>query len=124
MALRIAVTAGEPAGIGPELLVRIAQHAWDQRLIAVAYGRSLHAAATALGLPLALVDDDPAQTAPLPPGALALAPVELAAPAVPGQLDPRNRAATLEMLERAARGCAAGHYDALVTAPVNKSVLN
>ncbi len=124
MALRIAVTAGEPAGIGPELLVRIAQHAWDQRLIAIGDGRMLMAAAVSLGLPLALVDDDPAQTAPLPPGTLALALVELEVTAIPGQLDLRNRAATLSMLEHGARGSAAGHYDALVTAPVNKSVLN
>ncbi len=118
------MTAGEPAGIGPELLVRIAQQAWEQRLIAIGDGRCLLAAAHALGLPLDLVDDDPAIATPLPPGTLALRPVALARPAVPGQLDPHNRAATLEMLEIAAHGAAAGEFDALVTAPVNKANLD
>ena len=124
MAARIAVTAGEPAGIGPELLVRIAQNSWDQRLIAIADGRTLRAAAESLGLPLALIDDSPSISTPLPPGTLALHPIELAAAAVPGSLDPHNRAPILRMLELGARGTAAGHFDALVTAPVNKSVLN
>lgn len=124
MAARIAVTAGEPAGIGPELLVRIAQRGWDQRLIAVADGRTLMAAAARLGLALALVDDAQDARSPLPPGTLALHPLALKRAAVPGKLDPENREATLAMLEAAARGAAAGEFDALVTAPVNKSNLN
>jgi len=124
MALRIAITAGEPAGIGPELLVRIAQCAFDVRLIAVADGHCLLAAAATLGLPLALVDDDPTQLHPLPPGTLALSPVHLAHSAVPGLLDPRNRPATLQMLAWAADASMRGEVDAIVTAPVNKSNLD
>ena len=52
---RIALTAGEPAGIGPELLVRIAQKAWPFRVVAIADRRCLHGAAARLGLPLTLV---------------------------------------------------------------------
>lgn len=121
---RIALTAGEPAGIGPELLVRIAQRAWPFRVVAIADRRCLHGAAARLGLPLTLVEDDPSQRQPLAAGQLALHPAPLAHPAVPGQLDPRNAGATLAMLRSAADGALHGRFDAIVTAPVQKSVLD
>lgn len=121
---RIALTAGEPAGIGPELLVRVAQQAWPFRIVAIADRRCLHGAAARLGLPLTLVEDDPGQRAPLPAGQLALHPAPLAFPATPGQLDPRNAGATLAMLRSAADGAEHGRFDAIVTAPVQKSVLD
>ncbi len=121
---RIALTAGEPAGIGPELLVRIAQRAWPFRVVAIADRRCLHGAAARLGLPLTLVEDDPSQRQPLHPGQLALHPAPLAHPAVPGQLDSRNAGATLAMLRSAADGALHGRFDAIVTAPVQKSVLD
>lgn len=121
---RIALTAGEPAGIGPELLVRAAQQAWPFRAIALADRRCLHGAAARLSLPLTLVEDEPGERAPLPAGHLALHPAPLVVPAVPGQPDPRNAGATLAMLRDAADGARAGRYDAIVTAPVQKSVLD
>ena len=70
MTHRIALTSGEPAGIGPELLVRVAQHAWPFRAIAIADRRCLHGAAARLGLPLTLVEDQPENRHPLPAGQL------------------------------------------------------
>ena len=124
MTHRIALTAGEPAGIGPELLVRVAQRAWPFRAIAIADRRCLHGAAARLGLPLTLVEDEPGNRQPLAAGQLALLPSPLANAAIPGRLDPANAAATLAMLRSAAEGAANGRFDAVVTAPVQKSALD
>lgn len=121
---RLALTAGEPAGIGPELLVRIAQQAWAARLIALADPQLLRQTAAQLGLPLSLTEDLPDARQPVPAGSLAFRSVPLAAPVIPGLLDARNAAATRDMLRVAADGALAGHYDAIVTAPVQKSVLD
>jgi 4-hydroxythreonine-4-phosphate dehydrogenase len=124
MTHRIALTAGEPAGIGPELLVRIAQRSWPFRVVAIADRRCLHGAAARLGLPLTLVEDDSSNHETLPAGQLALLSVGLARAAVPGQLDPGNAAATLRMLRSAADGALQGRFGAIVTAPVQKSALD
>jgi 4-hydroxythreonine-4-phosphate dehydrogenase len=92
----IALTSGEPAGIGPEICARIARHA-D---VVVIGDRSLL------------------------PGVPRIEHVPLARPAVPGQLDPSNARYVLAVLDRAIRGCLSGEYAAMVTAPVQKSVIN
>lgn len=121
---RIALTAGEPAGIGPELLVKIAQQGWAQRLIAIADPDLLRNTARHLNLPLELIDDDDRTRGALPAGQLAIAPVPLARAAQPGRLDPANADATLQMLHLAAAGAATRRFDAIVTAPVQKSALD
>ncbi len=122
--LRIAITAGEPAGIGAELLVRIAARRWRQRLIAIADPDALLEAAARIGSDLVLVPDDGSSRKALPGGHLAICPLKLARRPRPGQLDKRNAPATLAMLEEASAGALAGRYDAIVTAPVQKSVLD
>lgn len=122
---RIALTPGEPAGIGPDLTLMLARQALPCELVALADPALLRERAQALGLPLRLRDYDPA----LPPqaslpGELCVLPVALAAPVVPGRLDPRNAGHVLAMLERAGQGCLSGEFDAVVTAPVQKSVIN
>ena len=83
------------------------------------------ARARALGLPLRLLDpvpgDDPE---PTPVGALRVMPVALDAPAVPGRLDARNGPYVIATLAAACDGCLLGSYDALVTGPVHKGILN
>lgn len=124
MTHRIALTCGEPAGIGPELLVRIAQQAWPFRVIAIADRRCLHGAAARLGLPLTLVEDEAGVTDPMAAGHLALVSTPLSIAATPGQLDTRNANATLMVLRTAAEGALSGRFDGIVTAPVQKSVLD
>ncbi|HWU68341.1 MAG TPA: 4-hydroxythreonine-4-phosphate dehydrogenase PdxA [Stenotrophobium sp.] len=122
---RLLVTPGEPAGIGPDLLIRIAQAAQAAELVAVADPQLLQQRATQLRLPLQLAPvrfDQPA--APLPAGQLRILPVSLAATAVPGRLDTRNAAYVLETLTQAVRHCRHGDAQALVTGPVQKSVIN
>jgi 4-hydroxythreonine-4-phosphate dehydrogenase len=73
---------------------------------------------------LTLVEDEPDAREPLPAGYLALVSTPLASVATPGVLDPVNAAATLSMLRTAAEGALRGRFDAIVTAPVQKSVLD
>lgn len=122
---RLIVTAGEPAGIGPELCVRLAQAPWPCALV-VAGNRALLAHhAARLGLPLAIADHDPAApTLAHTPGSVQVLDVPLAAAVVPGRPDPANAAHVLALLARACDDTARGAFDALVTGPVHKGVIN
>ncbi|WP_166210116.1 4-hydroxythreonine-4-phosphate dehydrogenase PdxA [Cognatiluteimonas telluris] len=117
---RLALVPGEPAGVGPELCVRAAQRAWDASLVAFGDPGALQRAAAALDLPLQLVAAD----ATASPGILPL--VEIPAPVAVafGTPDPRNAAAVIASLERAASACLGGEFDGLVTGPVHKAVIN
>lgn len=119
---RLALVPGEPAGIGPELCVRLAQAPRaDCRLTAFADGRVLRAAAQALGLPLRLLDADAIATSP---GDLALHDMPDPVPTVPGTADPRNARAVIRALCTAAQGCLDGTFDGIVTGPVHKATIN
>lgn len=122
---RIAVTAGEPAGIGPDVLLAVAQKDWPAELVAVADPRLLDTRARTLGLPIRL-EQLAAHRPPRPhqPGVLAIAPVTSAEATVPGQLKPANASYVLETLRLAVKGCVEGTYQAMVTGPVQKSVIN
>ncbi len=123
---RLLVTPGEPAGIGPELLIRFAQNPPPQcQLVAVCDPVLLHDTAAGMGLPLTLMVGDE-HRAPRAGGAAALTvwPVALAAPAVAGRLDVRNSGYVLDTLRRATAACLAGQADALVTGPLHKGIIN
>ncbi|CAK0769887.1 4-hydroxythreonine-4-phosphate dehydrogenase [Gammaproteobacteria bacterium] len=121
--LRIALTPGEPGGIGPDLCVRLAQGGGVAERVVVADPDLLRARADCLGLPLVLRPFDPsAFPVPSPAGVLSCLPVPLAARGLPGQLDPANAASVLQSLTLACEGCLTGLFDALVTGPVHKSV--
>lgn len=118
---RLALVPGEPAGVGPELCVHLAQRPRDYSLTAFADAATLHAAAANLGLPLQLV----AGTGyGLEPGTLSLVEVPNATPPVWGNPDPRNAGAVIAALEAAAGGCLHGDFDGLVTGPVHKATIN
>lgn len=122
---RIAITPGEPAGIGPDLCVLLAQTAHTAELVIVADPALLAARAAQLGLPLALDRYDGA-AAPVPQraGRLCVAAVPLRAAAQNGELNPLNAAYVLDTLRTATRGCMSGEFAALVTGPVHKGVIN
>lgn len=122
---RLILTPGEPAGIGPELAVRAAQSARNYELVAVASPELLAACAEKLQRPLTIRELE-INAAPRATEAseLVVAPIQLAAPAHPGQLDPRNAAYVIACLQRAHELCLSGPGDALVTGPVQKSVIN
>jgi 4-hydroxythreonine-4-phosphate dehydrogenase len=123
--LRIALTPGEPAGIGPEICVALAQQPQPIELVAVADPALLQERAALSGLPLVLRTLKPGN----PPqatraGELCILPVPLRTAARCGQLDSRNAAYVLETLDHAIQGCIANTFDALVTGPVHKGVIN
>ena len=118
----IAVTAGEPAGIGPDLCVQLARRRLPARLVVVADRELLKNRARRLRLPLKLTDFSPA--AGVRPGTLSVLHVPLERPAAAGRLDPANSRYVLRTLEIAIDGCRDGTFDAMVTAPLQKSVIN
>jgi len=119
--VRLALVPGEPAGIGPELCVRLAQRSRDFSLTTFADARTLRAAAEALSLPLRLLGADEVATKP---GELALVDIPNAAVPTFGQPDPRNADAVIRALRGAAQGCLDGRFDGIVTGPVHKAVIN
>lgn len=122
---RLALTPGEPAGIGPDLLVMLAQSAWPAELVAITDTTLLTRAAQRLNLPLQLLPHDASVPAAAHlPGTLKVAHVALARAETPGQLDVSNARSVLATLDRACDGCLSGEFAAMVTAPVQKSVIN
>lgn len=125
MTLRIAVTPGEPAGIGPDLCVQIAQSAHEAELVCVADPQLLSRRAHELGLPLDVSVFDPdAPPSPSVAGHLLVAPVSLGHPVRTGVLDVRNAAYVLNTLRTAAGGCLHDRFAAMVTGPVHKGIIN
>ena len=118
------MTAGEPAGVGAELLVRLAASTLAADLVAISDRGLLQRAAARCGTSIELVDDDSSMQTQRRPGTLRLHHVPLATVEIPGQPDPRNARHVLATLAEAADGCIAGHYDAVVTAPLQKSSIN
>jgi 4-hydroxythreonine-4-phosphate dehydrogenase len=121
---RLAITLGEPAGIGPELVAELAHSDIAADLIAIGDAQALHAAAVSRGLTLALSEDDGRPLIRRAAGSLRTVTIEAAAAVVPGKLDRANAGYVLSTLARASDGCMAGEFDAVVTAPVQKSIIN
>ena len=124
-AKRIVITAGEPAGIGPELCIRIARRPAAFERVVVADRKLLESRAQRLGLPIDLSLYQPGQPAlPQLAGQLKVLPVPLPAPAAAGELNPANARYVLDTLRLAIQGCISGEFSALVTAPVHKGIIN
>lgn len=120
----VVVTPGEPAGIGPDLVLALAQRSWPVELVVCACPSLLLARAKALGSPIQLLDYRPGQSKPHSPGTLTVLPVKIAEPAVPGELNVANGHYVVQTLARACDGALNGEFTALVTGPVQKSVIN
>jgi len=121
MTLSLALTPGEPSGVGPDLLIQLIQQAQDHELVAYADPDLLTQRAALLGLPLRLIE--PRQQ-PLAAGELAVVPVPMAVPAEAGQLDQRNAQYVLDCLDQAIDACQTNRCQAMVTGPVQKSIIN
>jgi 4-hydroxythreonine-4-phosphate dehydrogenase len=122
---RIIITPGEPAGIGPDITLRIAEKAWDAELVVVCDPDLLLSRASLLQTPIELSIAD--LTKPFTnhrPGILKIIPVKLGAPCQVGELNPDNASYVIRCLEIATQCCLKNEADALVTGPVQKSVLN
>ncbi len=121
----IALTAGEPAGIGPDLCLLLASEPCSHERVVIADPDLLAERARQLGLAVDLQVFDPARPpAPQRAGQLSLLPVPLTAPCLPGTLNPANARYVLETLRLGGQGCLDGQFGAVVTAPVHKGVIN
>ena len=120
----LALTAGEPAGIGPELCLQLALEERQPGMVVVACKHLLQARAQLLGLAVELEDWKPGSRAATEPGRLSVMHVDGLASTAAGKLDPANSAYVVETLRTAARGCLDGVFDGMVTAPVHKGVIN
>lgn len=122
---RIAFTPGEPAGIGPDIIIMLAQQAWPCELVVIADPALLESRAATLGLPLRLLPYQASQSPQAQAaGTLTIAPETMAAPCQVGQLNSANSAYVVATLTRAGSGCLTGEFDAVVTGPVHKGVIN
>jgi len=121
---RLAVTLGEPAGIGPEIVAALAQTDIAADLIAIGDADVLLLAAQKRGIALTLEPDDGQWRTQRPPGTLRCVDVSAPAEVVLGKLEVRNAAYVIATLARAADGCLEGEFDAMVTAPVHKGIIN
>jgi len=116
----LAITAGEPSGIGPDLCLRLAGHAHP--LVVIADKSMLQQRAAQLGLDVAL--HDYSTTTPHVAGKLSLLHVPVRQPVSAGKLDTQNAAYVLKTLDRALQGCLSGEFAGMVTAPVHKGIIN
>ncbi|MDN7127351.1 4-hydroxythreonine-4-phosphate dehydrogenase PdxA [Pseudidiomarina sp. 1APR75-33.1] len=126
---RIAYSSGEPAGIGPDialyLMQEMAAKQWSCELVVLGNKQLLQDRAEQLGLVVSCVDYDAERPPQLwPSGTLVVAEHELGAPVQAGQLDSANSAYVLSLLRHAGEGCMQGEFDAIMTGPVHKGVIN
>ncbi|QLI82020.1 4-hydroxythreonine-4-phosphate dehydrogenase PdxA [Chitinibacter fontanus] len=119
----LAITTGEPAGIGPEITLQMALGQIPCPIVILADRQLLFARAAQLGLDVGRVaawpDYDPTQ-----PALVSILHIALATPSIAGQLEPRNASYVLALLDRATQGCVNGEFAAMVTAPIHKGVIN
>lgn len=118
----IAITTGEPAGVGPEICAMLVRHVLPARIVLLGDRGLIESRARAAGVAAAFAAYDPSR-APAA-GALEVLQVPLRATSRAGRLDRANSAYVLQLLDRALSGCIDGEFAAMVTAPVHKGVIN
>ncbi len=121
MRANIVITSGEPAGIGPDIIAAVETSRFDARLVVIGDLQMLARRARKLGSEIDYIEYD---RRPRRDGRIEVIDLPLAGPCEPGRLDTVNAAAVLEMLEHACRACLDGQFDAMVTAPVSKEIIN
>ena len=125
MTTRLAITCGEPAGIGVDLVLEIAQDAQNAQLVVIADTLVLRERAKLLNLNITFIAyDKDAQTLPSKQGELIVLNTPCAVPVTAGVLDVQNAQYVLNTLDRALEGCLSHEFDAMVTAPLHKGIIN
>ena len=122
---RLAITPGEPAGIGPDLVIQLSAQDFPAELIIIADPDLIQQRAKQLNIPVKLKDYS--ENAPITPqskGELTILPVICPEPVTAGELNKHNASYVLETLERATRGCMSKEFSAIVTAPLHKGIIN
>ncbi len=122
--LPLVITPGEPAGIGPDLVLRLAQQTPAHPVVVIASRDLLRERAHQLGLDISLYDYDASERLQPIRGELCVWHVDLNAPVQAGTLNPANADYVLQSLRLATQGCLDKQFAALVTGPVHKGVIN
>lgn len=120
----IALTTGEPAGIGPDICIQLAQSAYAFDIVAIGDPELLLARARALQIPLTVTPYNQSEDNSQQAGQLRVLSLDTSAPVRAGSPDPANSRYVLDILDCAVDGCLSGEFDAMVTAPVHKGVIN
>ena len=122
---KVVLTSGEPAGIGPDLCLAIASRSWPCELTVIGDVGVLRERNALLGTAVEILEPA-SQSSPQPhqPGKLLVQHVAAPAPVRAGQLERANAPYVLALLDAAVSGCVQGRFDAMVTAPVQKSIIN
>jgi 4-hydroxythreonine-4-phosphate dehydrogenase len=118
------LTAGEPAGIGPDLCLAAGMQPRAAPLVCLADREQLAGRARLLGIAIELQEYRAGEAVSRAAGVLSVLHLPLSAPCEPGRLDTRNASQVLQLIERAVVGCRRGEFAAMVTAPVQKSLIN
>jgi 4-hydroxythreonine-4-phosphate dehydrogenase len=121
---RLIISTGEPAGIGPDITIQIAQENINADIVAVGDPNLLQSRASDLGLALSLIEFDETTRQKHIAKNLRIIPVKTKTPVIAGQLDIENTDYVLTLLKVACKGCIEKKFDAMVTAPVQKSIIN
>ncbi len=122
---RLAITPGEPAGIGPDIVLSVAQRSIPAQIVVIADPDLLTQRAEQLGLSTQLhINHQSATLNNHQPNHLYVQPISVLQPVISGQLNPANAPYVLETLRQACQGCIDNQFDALITAPVHKGVIN
>ena len=122
---RLAICCGEPAGIGIDLLLKISHQAIAATCVVIADANAIKQRALLLGITLELIPyENTLQQDSVSPGQLLVMDISCSEPVIPGQLNKANAAYVLETLDRATEGCLSGEFDAMVTLPLHKGVIN
>lgn len=125
MTVRLVITSGEPAGIGPDLVLMLAQSDWPVQLVVLGDRQVIEDRAQRLGMDIDILDYDANQTAtPSQAGQLTLEHVAVSQSVQPGTLNKYNADSVITMLKRAIHGCMSTEFSGMVTGPVHKGVIN
>ncbi len=121
---RLALTPGEPAGVGPDLIVLLASRPRRQRLVVIGDKAYLRERARQLGHVIDWMAFDPDAEGAFEAGLMEIEDRSASVPVEPGRVDEANAEHVLDTLRTAAAGCQTGRFDAMVTAPVHKGIIN
>ena len=122
--IRIAVTPGEPSGIGPDLLIKFIQKPLDFELVAYVDPALLESRAKRLNLPLRILEATKGEPRASKKSEISIKPIPLKASVVPGILNVDNSVYVLETLSNAIVDCQKNYCQAIVTGPVHKGIIN
>lgn len=122
--MRFVITPGEPAGIGPDLIIQLAQNKQEHELVCIADPELLHLRAKILDLPLTIIPYDINNKKIPSATCLTVLNEPLSNPSVCGLADSQNAQSQLDALKRAVNGCLDGEFSALITGPMHKGAIN